>query len=344
MSESIPFIDEYGFCNQWSQKLIDEYVSERATREQKQSDVWTNYIKSAGGIEKIDVKSSKFKKLIRAGIPQGLRPMIWGQILGLEEKISKSNDIYHRSYKMVEVVPKNYRDIIENDLKRTFNDAENLSKDILRKILIAFAVTHPEIGYCQSLNFIAALLLVVLGDEPAYHALCTIVEDFLPADYYTAGMHGFRVDLQLFNSILHERTPEVWKHATKLHHEWMLTASGWLLTVFSNSFPIPTVLRIWDSFLVEGPKIIYRVAVGFLRIHQEEFLKAQKLSQFTNLLSNCEKNMIDQDQLMEMAFGLRAFSRNHLIEQRVVAERIVDTGVGEQQTTFLHEMFGKFNM
>lgn len=340
----VEYIDEYGFINQWNDDVIARYKEEMQAREKRQSEDWTNFIHHCGGIDQVDFKSSKLKNLIRKGVPQGIRPIVWSNILHLDQKISKSNGLYAKSWPLVELVPKNYLATIENDLKRTFNECKNLSKDTLRKILIAFAVTHPEIGYCQSLNFIAAVLLVVLGDEPAFHTLCIIVEDFLPNDYYTSGMHGFRVDLELFNSILQERTPEVWKHATKLHHEWMLTASGWLLTIFSNSFPIPTVLRIWDAFLVEGPKIVYRVAVGFLRMNHDKFLACTKLATFSNVLAQCEREMIEQDELMELAFGLRAFSRNHIIELRKVAERITDTGVQEQQTKFLHELFGKLNM
>ena len=53
-------------------------------------------------------------------------------------------------------------------------------------MLVAFACRNPRIGYCQSLNFVAgALLLADLSERDAFFALCTLVEDVMPSDYYS---------------------------------------------------------------------------------------------------------------------------------------------------------------
>lgn len=38
----------------------------------------------------------------------------------------------------------------------------------------------------------------------------------------------------------------------------------WLLTVFTSTFPFELVARVWDSFLVEGWKVVYRVLLALL--------------------------------------------------------------------------------
>ena len=37
-------------------------------------------------------------------------------------------------------------------------------------------------------------------------------------------------------------------------------ATQWFMTLFSQKFPFSVVLRIWDIFLAEGLKIIFRVS------------------------------------------------------------------------------------
>ena len=58
---------------------------------------------------------------------------------------------------------------VDLDLPRTFpgNARVELCLPSLRRVLLAFAAHAPEVGYCQSMNFIAALLLVaiVLADD-----------------------------------------------------------------------------------------------------------------------------------------------------------------------------------
>ena len=49
----------------------------------------------------------------------------------------------------------------------------------LGRILLAFSVHKPQIGYCQSMNYIAALLLIVLerNEENAFWVLVSLIDD-----------------------------------------------------------------------------------------------------------------------------------------------------------------------
>jgi hypothetical protein len=50
------------------------------------------------------------------------------------------------------------------------------------------------VGYCQGMNFVAAMLLVLLADEErAFGCLCALVEDVLPG-YYAHAMVAAEVD------------------------------------------------------------------------------------------------------------------------------------------------------
>jgi TBC1 domain family member 8/9 len=84
---------------------------------------------------------------------------------------------------------------IDKDLHRTFMGnrfMEDVHRQRLRNILVAYAVRNPEVGYCQSMNFVCALLLLYLDEERAFWTLAAMVEDMI-LNYYGASLEGSMV-------------------------------------------------------------------------------------------------------------------------------------------------------
>ncbi len=69
------------------------------------------------------------------------------------------------------------------DLPRTFPSNQFMAttegQAALGRVLLALSVHKPDIGYCQSMNYIAALLLVVLerNEESAFWAMVSLIDD-----------------------------------------------------------------------------------------------------------------------------------------------------------------------
>eukprot|EP00959_Pyramimonas_sp_CCMP1952_P390092 8175004-Pyramimonas_sp.AAC.1 len=61
-------------------------------------------------------------------------------------------------------------------------------QDRLFRVLVAFSRHRPQVGYCQSMNFVAAFLLLVMEEEAAFWTLVTLVEDILCADVYAPSL------------------------------------------------------------------------------------------------------------------------------------------------------------
>ena len=62
-------------------------------------------------------------------------------------------------------------------------------------------------------------------------------------------------------------------------------ASQWFMTIFSVNIPFESTIRIWDIFLVEGKKILFRIALAIFKLNQQAMLKAE-LEGLFNLLKN----------------------------------------------------------
>ncbi len=47
------------------------------------------------------------------------------------------------------------------------------------------------------------------------------------------------------------------------------------MTLFINSMPVTSVVRIWDVILMEGDKCLLRFALALMDLHKEELMKIE---------------------------------------------------------------------
>ena len=93
--------------------------------------------------------------------------------------------------------PRAVEEAIDLDVRRTFPEHDRLTPEFherMRRVLLAYAVRNPEVGYCQGMNFlVASVLLFVEPEDDAFWLLSVIVEDVLP-DHFVQSMIGHTVD------------------------------------------------------------------------------------------------------------------------------------------------------
>ncbi|KAJ8300670.1 hypothetical protein KUTeg_022189 [Tegillarca granosa] len=78
------------------------------------------------------------------------------------------------------------------------------------------------------------------------------------------------------------------------------------------SWGYQTLLRIWDCFLLEGPKVLFRFALAILKIHEKEILLKSDTISIMRHLKACAKLTYDVDGLIKVAFEeIRPFPRRH---------------------------------
>ena len=76
----------------------------------------------------------------------------------------------------------------------------------------------------------------------------------------------------IMGQLLNEIHPKLAKH---FETEMILPSmylTEWFVTLYTRSFPFSLVVRVWDIFLHEGWKIIYRIALALLKIGKKELL------------------------------------------------------------------------
>ncbi|KAI8645446.1 rab-GTPase-TBC domain-containing protein [Parasitella parasitica] len=271
-------------------------------------------------------------RYVRKGIPHAMRAKVWMHYSGANKKLQENPGQYLR---LLETDAKSeHAEAIQKDLHRTFPDNLHFSCDVqhkdgsttvapesnqkiqqLRRVLLAFSVHSPSIGYCQSLNFLAGFLLLILSEEEAFWMLVTIVHDIFPQNVFDTTMEGANIEQTVLMMMLYEKMPGIWTKMASKKCFWeceqkeelppiTLLTSHWFLTLFINILPVETVLRIWDCFFVgEGCKVLYQVALTIFKLNEQRIRNATDSTETFQILQNMPKRMIDCDQFMKCVFS-----------------------------------------
>ncbi|KAG0488670.1 hypothetical protein HPP92_007251 [Vanilla planifolia] len=270
------------------------------------------------------------KKLIRKGIPPALRPKVWLSVSGATKKRSTVPESYYNDLIMAtkgKVTPSTKQ--IDHDIPRTFPTHPWLDtpegQASLRRVLVGYSFRDSEVGYCQGLNYVAALLLLVMRtEEDAFWMLAVLLENVLVNDCYTDNLSGCHVEQRVFKDLLSKKCPRIAAHLEALGFDVSLVATEWFLCLFSKCLPSETTLRVWDVLFNEGAKVLFQVALAIFKMKEEDLLKVHQIGDVINILHTTGHNLYDPDELLTVAFEkIGSLTTNTITKQRKKQEPTV---------------------
>ncbi|KAK8029912.1 RabGAP/TBC [Apiospora rasikravindrae] len=327
---------------------------------------WVAFLKESGLMtdtpNRFPPRSTKTKRFVRKGIPPEWRGAAWFYYAGGPAILAKHGGVYDGLLKQKAKDVDN--EAIERDLHRTFPDnikfrspqnssapnteaARNRNStatltvptgnaaradetemiSALRRVLHAFSIYNPRIGYCQSLNFLAGLLLLfVESEEQAFWLLNIITRVYLPGTHEMS-LEGANVDLAVLMSSLRDSMPAVWskiggeldgtdavKPKSRRHRKGpeptrlppiTLCMTAWFMSCFIGTLPIETTLRVWDVFFYEGSKTLFRIALAVFKIGENEIKSVSDPMEIFQVVQTIPRRLIDANALMESCFKRR---------------------------------------
>ena len=162
------------------------------------------------------------------GVPKEHRSAIWMRLTAAD----KLAEIYGLDYAASMLDPPNNEEEdplmskalmdIDKDIARTFTekmmigfteDADCAADSFqfrLKRILMAYARHNKTLGYCQSMNNLAGLLLLAVDDEnDVFWLLVALVERVLPDCYYSDELTGVTTDVEVLGILLEQHLKPV---------------------------------------------------------------------------------------------------------------------------------------
>lgn len=293
--ESPLFNSTFDSYNSWFKEYIPQYVTQKKKWlvQLKQNGLGNNYDTAPS---RFPPKSEKIKKLVRRGIPPEWRGQAWFFYAGGYDKLNKNVGVYEKIVVDTMGITNKDTEVIERDLYRTFPDNKFFKLELktenglpeppmissLRRVLVAFAQYKPQIGYCQSLNFLVGLLLIFMLEERAFWMLVIITERIIP-HVHSTNLEGVHTDQGVLMICIHEYIPKLWSIIGKsfdgivLKDDNILTrpppltlvTSAWFMSMFVGILPIECVLRFWDIIFYEGSKTLFRLSLTICRLSME---------------------------------------------------------------------------
>ena len=326
--------DEYGF-------IIEKKSEENELKNNKEEllklnarmEKWNYMIQNYE-----EFKTKKFDKLksrTRKGIPDSLRSYIW-QLFGEKNKYYKKDYFKELDTKPIK---EDIETVIIKDLDRTFPNCQ-LFKDKygngqrkLYKVLSNYSKHNKKTGYVQGMGFIAAVFLTYMDEESSFYMLDSLMDKYKLEGFYLPGFPELKKTFYILLNLEKKFVPKVYELFKKEGMIPSMYASEWFICLFSRNLEFNGLVRIFDVFLLEGYKVIYRFSLAFLKIKEDEFLKGKDgLASIMQTINKSYEN-IDIENLFKISFGF-GISRKDLDKLGQEYDKIKD----DQKNEFVKQL------
>jgi len=315
--------------------VIDiDVLRKREVKWREMLDNWNHYMTR-------DYK--KVRSRCRKGIPASIRSKAWLNLCGAKFLMEKpeNKDRYkqlcnHTGYNK-------WTEDIEKDLHRNFpthemfgGTYERIGRKELYDVLRAYSLYNPKDGYCQAQAPVAALLLMNMPEEEAFWTLVSICDRYIQG-YYSPGMKTIQMDADILLGLFRKVSPPAHKHLVSQGIEPLMFMTEWFLCVFSRSLPWPSVLRIWDMFMCEGVKVVFKVGLVLLKhtLTKSTLKQCPTLYETLTVLKNLPASVTAEEALMSKVLTLNVeeqdMKREHLKQLAIRAKKEKQQQSSQQQ-------------
>ena len=303
--------DEYGFIIEKKPEQTPKEKQADLLKVNARMEKW-NFM-----VENIDeFKTKKFDKLksrTRKGIPDNLRSYVW-------QIFAEKNRYYQKGlFKKLDSKPvkEDLETVIIKDLDRTypncqlFKDKYGNGQRKLYKVLANYSKYNTSTGYVQGMGFIAAVFLTYMDEESSFYMLHSLMKKYELEGFYLPGFPELKKTFYILLNLEKKFVPKIYELFKKEGMMPSMYASEWFICLFSRNLDFHTLVRIFDVFLLEGYKVIYRFALALLKSKENEFLKGK--DGLVSIMATLNKSMenTDVENLFRIAFGF-SLSRKDL--------------------------------
>ncbi|XP_063998730.1 USP6 N-terminal-like protein isoform X1 [Pogoniulus pusillus] len=270
--------DRFGFLHPEELPVHDAAIDKQKHLEIERTTKWLKMLKSW---EKYK-NSEKFHRRIYKGIPLQFRGQVWSLLLDVPKMKEEMKDFYTKLKCQARGSSPDIRQI-DLDVNRTyrdhimFRDRYGVKQQSLFHVLAAYSIYNTEVGYCQGMSQITALLLMYMNEEDAFWALVKLLSGPKHA------MHGFFIPgfpkllrfQEHHDKILKKFLSKLKQHLDSQDMSTSFYTTKWFFQCFLDRTPFTLSLRIWDIYILEGERILTAMSYTILKLHRKHLMKLQ---------------------------------------------------------------------
>jgi len=329
--------DQYGFIISEDNNNQDKDANKNSNANKSETDLlqinarmekWNYMIEH---YEEFKTKNfSKLKSRTRKGIPDSIRSYIW-QLFGEKDKYYEK-DLFSKLDKIP--MDGDTEIVIIKDLDRTFPACQFFKEKYgngqrkLYKVLSYYSKYNTDTGYVQGMGFIVAVFLTYMDEESSFFMLHSLMKKYNMEGFYLPGFPILKKTFYILLNLEKKFIPKIYELFKKEGMIPSMYASEWFICLFSRNLEFKSLVRIFDIFLLEGYKVIYRFALAFLKLKEDKFMEGKDgLASIMPTINECTEN-VDIEKMLKIAFGF-SISRNLINQLGNEYEKIKDDSKNE---------------
>ncbi|KAJ8404623.1 hypothetical protein AAFF_G00334860 [Aldrovandia affinis] len=237
---------------------------------------------SVPGRAKAQWDKEELRSTLYQGVPKSRRGEVW-------QLLSQQHRLCHRLPSRQQPADTSYQDLLKQltaqqhailvDLGRTFPTHQYFTTQLgagqlsLYNLLKAYSLLDTEVGYCQGISFVAAVLLLHMAEEQAFDTLKFLMYDLGFRRRYRPDMTSLQIQMYQLSRLLHDYHRSLYSHLEEHEIGPSLYAAPWFLTLFASQFPLGFVARVFDILFVQGSEVVFKVALCLLSSHEREIVE-----------------------------------------------------------------------
>ncbi|XP_053398670.1 TBC1 domain family member 1-like [Mercenaria mercenaria] len=296
--------------------------------------LWEEMLSSAGR-SNIKVEYEKLLSCVRQGVPQAKRGEVWHFLVeqhrlrypNIEENTPQVD--YNELLKQLT----NHQHAILIDLGRTFPGHPYFSMQLgsgqlaLFNLLKAYSLMDSDVGYCQGLSFVAGILLMHMEETVAFETWKHVMYNLGLRKQYRPNMIALQIQLYQLTRLLHDNYKDLYDHFEEHEIAPTLYAAPWFLTLFASQFPLGFVARVFDLIFIQGPEVIFKVALVLLGNHKELIIQCNSFETIVEFIKTTlpEMGMIQMERVINQVFDMNISKQlqSYEVEYHVLKEEMM---------------------
>ena len=306
-----------GFLSEFNFALTEEWIQEEERRE--------TAFKALNPFP--ETVTTQLKNLARMGVPMSYRRHTWLVASKGIELLKKYGNIYESAVKAVETRASKHEfteeELFGGSVKIVHFLPESLIPTIRQFLKVVWS-NNNGIQYSPLIPTISIILLLFMEPPLAYLSIQAMINKSREDSwYFTVDKKAFHSSVIATEKLVYKKVADVAEHAANLELNIAYIALSLMPAFFLPFMPIPVALTIFDSFIVEGRKILSRFIIQLFKQSRKELLKTTTQQEFINVIvSEMDKlsNVKELTSFLQSCFKMYLARKPHIVDLEKEAE------------------------